>query len=273
MNQYNFKSGTAVVTGAAGGIGRAVVFDLADLGANIALIDRDEDNLKNVIAELKKQYPKQKFTYYVLDLTNIDQIPKVAKSIIKDHSRISLLVNNAGIALNGTIEEVSMENFEQVLTINFRAQVYFVKELLPALKKTPGSQIANVSSLFGLIGPAGQSAYTSSKFAVRGFSDVIRSELKKYNIGVTTIYPAGIKTKIASSSLKGAGLDTKKANENNKNFEKYLKMTPERAAEIIIKGIQKRKTRVLIGSSAVILDIIARMFPGSYGKLVEKIMK
>ena len=272
-NIYDFSLGTAVITGATSGIGETLTYKLAEMGTELALIGRSQDKLKKLLDNLKSKYPNIKASYHVIDLVNIDQIPKIAKEIVKKHPNVTLLINNAGIALNGTIEEVSMENFEQVLTVNFRSQVAFVKELLPTLKKTRGSQIANVSSLFGLIGPAGQSAYASSKFAVRGFSDVLRSELKPYRIGVTTVYPAGVKTKIASSSLSGDKINAQKAKQNNENFEKFLKMTPERAADIIINGIRKRKTRVLIGSSAIILDILARLRPGSYGKVVEKIIK
>lgn len=166
--------------------------------------------MKAVAEKITAAYPKLNVTYYPLDLSHLEDVPAVVEKVIVDHPKVGLLVNNAGIALNGTIEEISMENFELVLTINFRAQVALVKQFLPALKKAHASHIANVSSLFGLVGPAGQSAYASSKFAVRGFSDVLRMELKPYDIGVTTVYPAGVKTNIAANSVKGAGLDAKK---------------------------------------------------------------
>lgn len=273
MANFNFTHKTAVVTGAAGGIGQAVAEKLAEKGANLALIDRNAGGLKAVAEKITAQYPKLKVTYYALDLSRLEDVPAVVEKVTADHPKVGLLVNNAGIALNGTIEEISMENFELVLTINFRAQVALVKQFLPALKKTHASHVANVSSLFGLVGPAGQSAYASSKFAVRGFSDVLRMELKPYDIGVTTIYPAGVKTNIAANSVKGAGLDAKKAAANNTHFEKLLKMTPERAAEIIVSGIERKKTRVMVGGVAKLFDRIARILPGSYGGLVAWFMK
>ena len=273
MSQFTFTHKTAVVTGGAGGIGQAVAAKLAEKGAHLALIDRNADGLKVVTDRLTAQYPKLKITYYALDLSRLDGVPGVVEKIIADHPKVGLLVNNAGIALNGTIEEISLENFELVLTINFRSQVALVKALLPALKKTKASHIANVSSLFGLVAPAGQSAYASSKFAVRGFSDAIRMELKPYDIGITTIYPAGVKTNIAKNSVQGAGIDAKKAAANNTHFEKLLKMTPERAAEIIVSGIERKKNRVMVGGVATLFDRIARLLPGSYGGLVAWFMK
>lgn len=272
MKHYNFK-GTAVVTGAAGGIGQAVAMLLADKGSDLALIDRNEEGLKAVKEAIVAAHPHAKVTYHPVDLSKLEQIPSAIETIGKSHRHITLLVNNAGIALNGSIEEVSMANFDLVMTINFRAQVVMVKELLPYLKQTKGSHIANVSSLFGLAAAPGQVAYSSSKFAVRGFSDVIRVELEPYRIGVSTIYPAGVKTNIARNSLKGDGLDDKKAQANNNHFEKLLKMTPEEAAIIIVKGIEKRHPRVLVGGVSKLFDTIARQFPGTYGDIVAQFIK
>ena len=148
-----------------------------------------------------------------------------------------------------------------------------VKEFLPYLKQTKGSHIANVSSLFGLVAPAGQVAYASSKFAVRGFTDVLKIELKPYNIGVSTVYPAGVKTNIARNSLKGDHLDEKKASANNDHFEKLLTMTPENAAAIIVEGIEKRKSRILVGGVVKLFDTISRKFPSTYGDIVAQFMK
>lgn len=271
MDQYSFKLGSTVITGAAGGIGRSVAMLCASYGSDLALIDRDSDGLSALVLELSNKYPDQTFTSHVLDLSRIDKISAVVDNITKSHNKVGLLINNAGIAMSGTFEELSLDNIDLVMTINFRAQVALIKYLLPNLKKIKGSHIANVSSLFGLVSPAKQSAYSASKFAVRGFSDVIRGELEQYSIGVTTIYPAGVKTNIAKNSVVGDNANAKKAQKESAKFdEKFLKMTPEKAAEIIVKGIIKRKPRVLVGSTAVILDILARLLPGSYIKYINR---
>ncbi len=271
MNQYIFKNKTTVLTGGASGIGLALANKLAELGSDLAIIDCNDIALKKVCDDLKSKYPKLEISGYKLDLSKISEIPKTIKKITSDHKRIGLLINNAGIAMGGKIEELSLDDIEQVFTINFRSQVSMIKELLPYLKKIKGSHIANVSSIFGIITPAGQSAYAASKFAVRGFSGVLRQELKNDEIGVSTIFPGGVKTNIAANARIGKYANAEKTKKEAKKFESNLTMTPEYAADVIINGIKKRKPLIVIGSMTKFLHLATCLLPAKYDFLLKSI--
>jgi short-subunit dehydrogenase len=136
------------------------------------------------------------------------------------------------------------------------------------LKAEPGSHVANISSLFGLIAPARQGAYAASKFAVRGFTEALRHELADNGIGVTSIYPGGIRTRIVESARVGSGVTPEEEQDNRKQFAPLLTIAPARAADIIIDGIERRRGRLLIGWLAKIFDLLARFLPVSYGKIL-----
>ena len=271
MEQYTFKGKTAIVTGGTAGIGLATARELAERGSSIAIIGRNEVAIKDICEELGTKYPKQKITGYKLDLSNISEIPKTVEKIVADHKRIGLLVNNAGIAMGGKIDELSLEDIESIFTINFRSQVAMIKEVLPLLKKTKGSHIANVSSIFGIIAPSGQSAYAASKFAVRGFSEVLRQEMKDFGIGVSTIFPGGVKTNIAINAKVGQHADAERVKNDAKKFESNFTMTPEYAAKVIVNGIEKRKPRIIIGGMTKFMDFMARLMPAKYDFLLKSI--
>jgi len=271
MDKYIFEGKTAIVTGGTSGIGLATARNLAEKGSNIAIIGRNEVALQEIHDELSAKYPNQKITSHRLDLSDIPSIPNTIKEIAKSHNNIGLLVNNAGIAMAGKFNELSLDDMETVFTINFRSQVAMVKEVMPYLQKTKGSHIANVSSIFGIIAPSGQSAYSASKFAVRGFSEVLRQELKTEGIGVSTIFPGGVKTNIAKNAKVGKFVNPKGVKSGIKKFEANLTMTPEYAAEIIVNGIEKRKPRIIIGGLTKFLDIMTRILPAKYDFLLKSI--
>lgn len=269
--KYEFKDKTAIITGGNAGIGKAVAFELAERGSNLAIIGRNIITINEVCDELSTKYPNQKITGYQLDISNFSDIPKVIEEISNDHKKIGLLINNAGIAMGGKFEELSIGDIETVFDINFKSQVVMIKETLPHLKKVKNSHIANVSSVFGIITPAGQSAYAASKFAVKGFSEVLRQELKKYNIGVSTIFPGGVKTNIAANTKIGEGANKDEIKKEAKSFESNFTMTPEYAAKAIVSGIEKRKVRVLIGSTTKFLDFMTRLLPVKYEFLLKMV--
>ncbi|GMA17077.1 SDR family NAD(P)-dependent oxidoreductase (plasmid) [Deinococcus metallilatus] len=269
MRPYVFQNGTAVLTGAASGIGRALARGLAVRGSHLALIDRDEVGLNAVAAELRERYPALKIGVHPFDLSRTAQIPALADAVLREHPRVTLLINNAGVALGGTFEQLTLDEFEWVMDINFRAVVALTKAFLPALRSTLDAQLVNVSSLFGLIGPAGQSAYSSSKFAVRGFSEVLRHELTPQGVGVTTVFPGGVRTNIARNARVGQGVSQVETQAGQREFERLLRLDPAQAAEIILHGTGRRQARVLVGNDARLLDWIARLLPGSYGRVLE----
>ncbi|MDT3396774.1 SDR family NAD(P)-dependent oxidoreductase [Streptomyces sp. B1866] len=267
---YEFSGGTAVLTGAASGMGEQMAYGLAARGSDLVLVDRDAERLESVAATVRKTHPDRKIDTYVADLSDIPGIDDLAARILDAHPRITLLINNAGVALAGQFHECTAEEFDWVMNINFRAPVALTRLLLPRLKESRGSHIVNISSLFGLIAPPGQSAYSSSKFALRGFTEAIRHELAWAGVGVTSVHPGGIRTRIAESARSGSGVDQAEVKKGKEGFAKMLTFPADKAAEQILTGVRRRRGRVLIASSAVVCDVLARVFPASYFNLIVR---
>ena len=271
MDPYVVAGGTAVVTGAASGIGAALVLQLAARGSHLVLLDRDADGLAAVAAAVRAAHPALHVTTTVVDLSDDEATRRVAEQLAIDHPDVTLLVNNAGVALGGRFDQVTVEEFDWVMAVNFRAPVRLTHALLPVLRRHPGAHVVNVSSLFGLIAPAGQSAYAASKFALRGFTEALRHELVDDGVGVTSVHPGGIRTNIARSSRLGSGVPAAEGEQGKRDFEKLLTIPPERAAAMIVRAVENRRPRLLIGVSAVVPDVLARIAPGSYGRLLAAV--
>lgn len=268
MRDFVFPGGTAVVTGAASGIGEALAHGLARRGSDLVLLDRDAERLDAVVAAIRAAHPDRRIETHLVDLADADATDRVAAEIRARHPRIRLLVNNAGVALGGRFDQVTLEEFFWVVDINFRAVVRLTHALLPALKAEPGAHLVNISSLFGLIAPAGQAAYSASKFAVRGFTEALRHELVEDGVGVTSVHPGGIRTRIAQSARVGSGVSPEEYEEGRKQFEKLLSIDPAKAAEVILRGVERRRGRVLIGWSAKLPSLLARIAPASYNRVL-----
>lgn len=272
MSRFVFTGGTAVVTGAASGIGEALAHALVRRGSDLVLLDRDADRLHSVAAAVAAIGAGERsvhVTAHVVDLADADATADVAGAIRREHPRIRLLVNNAGVGLSGRFDQVTLEEFNWVIDVNFRAVVQLTHMLLPALKAEAGSHVANMSSLFGLVAPAGQAAYASSKFAVRGFTEALRHELVQDGVGVTSIHPGGIRTRIAESARRGSGISREEHEAGVREFAKLLRIEPADAADAIMSGIERRRGRVLIGREAKVLDLVARLLPASYGRVLD----
>jgi len=181
-----------------------------------------------------------------------------------------VVFNNAGVALLGHFEEISLQDFRWLMDINFWGVVYGVTYFLPLLKREKRAHIVNTSSLLGFFGAAGQSAYCASKFAVRGFTESLHHELLGTNIGVTCVHPGFIRTAIAKHAKPGeraaAGLHT----ESVARFERVARTDADAAALKILRGVEQRKARVLIGPDAYFVDIWQRLKPASYWNLLAK---
>ena len=270
MGPYQFAGGTAVVTGAASGIGAALAVQLAARGSSLVLVDRDKDRLGDVADRLRGAHPGLTLATHVADLSDDEQTAVLAATLAAEHPETTLLVNNAGVALGGRFDQVTLEEFDWVMAVNFRSVVRLTHALLPALKAHPGAHVVNVSSVFGILAPAGQAAYSASKFAVRGFSEAVRHELAENAVGVTVVHPGGIKTRIAESARTGSGVSVEEYEQGRKQFAKLLPMPPETAAALIMAAIEKRRPRLLIGWSAKVPDVLVRLLPGSYWKLVAR---
>jgi NAD(P)-dependent dehydrogenase (short-subunit alcohol dehydrogenase family) len=250
----NIKGAVAVVTGAASGIGRALAVDLAKLGAQLALADVNSAGLEETRGMLGNAVAHT----YTVDVSKAAAVEDFARAVERDFGRAQLLVNNAGVALMGTLAEVSLEDMAWLMGINFWGVVHGCKSFLPLLQREKDAHIVNLSSIFGLIGPPGQTAYAASKFAVRGFSESLREELRETGVRVTSVHPAGIATPIAQAARAGRGVTTEARQEAEEYFKKVAVIPPEEASNVIIKGILANKNRVLIGADAY---RIQRLFP------------
>jgi short-subunit dehydrogenase len=270
MDAYEFAGGTAVVTGAASGIGAALAGLLAARGSNLVLVDRDKERLDGVADGVRREHPQLALDTYVVDLSDAAATDEAAEALAAAHPGTTLLVNNAGVALGGRFDQVTLEEFDWVMAVNFRSVVRLTHAFLPVLKAHPGSHLVNVSSVFGIFAPAGQAAYAASKFAVRGFSEAVRHELAENGVGVTVVHPGGIKTRIAETARTGSGVSAEEYEQGRRQFAKLLRMPPEAAAAQIVAAIEKRRPRLLIGASATVPDVLVRLMPGSYWKLIAR---
>jgi short-subunit dehydrogenase len=270
MRPYAFAGGAAVVTGAASGIGAALATALAGRGSNLVLLDRDAERLAGVADAVRADHPGLAVDTYVADLSDDAELTRVTAELAADHPEITLLVNNAGVALGGRFDQVTLDEFDWVMAVNFRSVVRLTHALLPALKAHRGSHLVNVSSVFGIMAPAGQAAYSASKFAVRGFSEAVRHELAENGVGVTVVHPGGIRTRIAETARTGSGVSQEEWEQGQKQFTKLLTMDPATAAAQIIEAVERRRPRLLIGWSAKVPDALVRLMPGSYWKLIAR---
>ncbi len=256
---FDFATGTAVVTGAASGIGEQVAYQLARKGSALVLIDRDADRL-DTVASAARSLSSRPVDTYVVDLADSAATREMGAILAATHPDTTLLINNAGVALGGAFEQVTEEEFDWLFAINFRAVVTLTRALLPVLRRNNGSHLVNVSSIFGIIAPAGQVAYCSSKFAVRGFTEALRAELSP-EIGVTVVHPGGIRTRIAQTARIAAAVPVKQAAVGRDDVGRLLTFPPEKAAALIVRAVERRKPRLLIGATAVLPDLVARAFP------------
>ena len=269
-SRFPLQGRTAVVTGAAGGIGAAIAASLAGHGCNLALVDVDTAGLDRLAAELAPAGVR--ITTHVADMADAEAIAALPQAVEAAHGGADLLVNNAGAALGGTFEEVDPADFDWLFSINVFGVVRMTRAFLPLLHRSGDAWIANLSSIFGIVAFPGQAAYTASKFAVRGFSESLRHELEGSTVGVSVVHPGGVRTSIAASSRPPRSADPDEVAREKKRFEKHLRMPPEEAGRIIVEGIRSRKARILVGKDARQLALIERLFPVSYWQRVRRRM-
>lgn len=257
----------AAITGAGSGIGRACALLLAKKGCHLSVSDVNEAGLAETVA-LLKAYPVRVHPARV-DVADRAAVDAWANDVVREHRAVNVVINNAGVALAATVEDMQYEDFEWLMNINFWGVVHGVKSFLPHLRASGDGHIVNVSSVFGILAIPTQSAYNAAKFAVKGFSESLRMELEADGapVSVTTVHPGGIKTNIARSGrvTERAGVVTK---QTSLEFEKLFRTTPERAAEKIVQGILGDQRRVLIGADAVGFDLVQRMLPTLYQRIL-----
>jgi NAD(P)-dependent dehydrogenase (short-subunit alcohol dehydrogenase family) len=262
-----------VITGAASGIGRALAVDVARRGALPAISDIDEAELGETV-ELVRSAGAREVRSDRLDVADRAAFAAYAAAVAEQFGRVDVVVNNAGVALAGDVEDLDYPDMEWIMGIDFWGVVHGTKEFLPHLVASGDGHLVNMSSLFGLISIPGQSMYNAAKYAVRGFSEALREELLMagHPVGVTVVHPGGIRTAIARNARASARED----HEQGARYfdEKLARMEPEEAARIIVeKGVLGGKARLLVGLDAHALHHLARLTGSRYQDMVAAVAK
>lgn len=263
------EGAVAVITGAGSGIGRALAQELGLHGARLALADVNRAGLEETRASVQGVESRT----YIIDVGDASAVETFAKQVEKDFGRVALLINNAGVALYGTFAELTIAEIEWLIRINFWGVVHGCKFFMPLLQREPEAHIVNISSVFGLIAPAGQTAYAASKFAVRGFTQALRQELIDSNITVTCVHPGGVRTNIANNGRAGAATRVEDQMAARERFNKAVRTSPEAAARTIVNGIMRNQARILIGPDAYQIDFFQRLMPVGCGTVLAKMLE
>jgi len=266
----NLQHRVAVVTGAGSGIGRAIALSLARRGCHLSLCDIREEGLAEVAREASALGVR--CVTHRLDVADRQAVQDLPRQVIDAHGAVHVVVNNAGVALGGTFEQVSEADFDWLMEINFHGVVRMTRAFLPHLRQAGEGRIVNISSLHGLVSPAGQVAYSASKFAVRGFSNALKHELAGSSVGVTVVHPGGVATAIAKNARTPTSVDPNEAFARVKRAERLLRMPPERAGDIIVTGIERNAARILVGNDAKIIAVLERLMPVGYWKVLSMLI-
>jgi NAD(P)-dependent dehydrogenase (short-subunit alcohol dehydrogenase family) len=274
---WELAGGVAVVTGAASGIGRALAVRLARERMSLAVCDVNALELDRTAALTREAASDAALgaagagtsvTTHIVDVGDARRVRDFADEALAAHGRVTLLVNNAGVALHGRFEELSLDDIDWLMRINFWGVVNGTKMFLPILRRERRAHIANLSSVFGIIAPAGQTAYSASKFAIRGFTEALRHELAGTGVGVSCVHPGGIRTRIAADGRVASGASGS-AESYSAEFDRLARHSAEFAAGKIVDGVKRNKARILIGAEAYALDAIQRLMPAHYWKLMQ----
>jgi len=266
------RGAAAAVTGAASGIGRALALELAARGCDLALADRDDAGLATLAAEIARSH-QQKVTVHRVDVGESKQIEEFAQAAIAGHPGLNIVVNNAGVALMGQFNEIDQAQMDWLMNINFWGVVHATRAFLPHLSGRREAHIVNLSSIFGIVAPPGQTAYAAAKFAVRGFSESLRHELQMAAspVRLSVVHPGGVSTNIVRNSRAGSGVtDNARRAQTIERFDAVARTTPAAAALRIIAGIEKNQPRILIGNDARFIDLLQRFRPGTYWAVLAR---
>ena len=253
----------AVVTGAASGIGRALALGLWEKGCHLALVDLDQYGLASLHLSLSASNSDQIATTHVANVADKARMEELAREVVAAHGAVHVLINNAGVGHEAAFPQTSLDDWERIVGVNLWGVIYGCHFFLPHLAKVERAHIVNISSLFGIVAMAGQSAYCTTKFAVRGFSESLWEELRATSVGLTVVHPAAVATNIMK---RARGDDPELMQRLSRWFEQNA-ISAERAAARIIRAIEKGTPRLLIAPEAALADFLKRLMPVTGNKL------
>ena len=262
-----FNGKVVVITGAGSGIGRALAQQFAAAGARLALSDINEAGLEETLAMLPPT-ASDNARSYILDVSSCDAVFAHAEEVKRDFGTAHYVINNAGVTIFGTVEHTSIEEYEWQLGINMWGVLYGTKAFLPMMLAQKEGCIVNISSVFGILGFPTQSAYNMSKFAIRGLTEALWSELEGTGVRAVSVHPGGIKTNIEKGA-RFCAVATEEDRLFSQKSEKLLTTTPEDCAADIIRGLQKGRNRIMTGNTSSRVFWMARLFPNSYPRLLK----
>lgn len=264
MQKLNEK--VVVITGAGSGMGRAIAIQLAKEGATLALNDFHPQRLEftgKQLAAIGSSY-----SLHLADISKAEDTKAFVEEVMEIHGRVDVLINNAGVSLGRMeFEEISLDNWEWIVRVNFWGQIYCTMHFLPHIRQSPAGQIVNVGSIYSFVAAKYRSAYVASKFAVRGFSETLRQELNKTNVKLTMVIPGMVSTNITHN---GRGWKCPKEQAQAAHVLKSNAPTsPEKAARKIIDGLRSRRRLILIGPDAKLLYLMSRLLPSYYDRILN----
>jgi len=264
----DLKGNVAVITGAASGIGRALTLGLWEKGCHVALVDLDQDGLARLQLSLNASGRNQVATTHAANVGDKRRMQELAGEVVAAHGAVHVLINNAGIGHEAAFPQTSLDDWERIVDVNLWGVIYGCHFFMPHLAKVDRAHIVNVSSLFGIIAMPGQSAYTATKFAVRGLSESLWEELRATSVGLTVVHPAAVATDIMK---RAKGDDPELLQRVSRWYERHA-ISPERAAARIIRAIEKGTPRLLITREAWLGDLMKRLMPVAGNKLFSDLV-
>lgn len=268
VNSY-FETKSALVTGAASGLGRALALELAAAGATLVAVDIDVDKLSATVEECRHLASGRGTVHaFIFDVADPDKVSECAVKIQESIGRLDILINNAGVLAAGHVTSFDLKDYRKVMETNFFGTLTTTKSFLPLLEKSPAGHLVNVSSAFGMITAPGYSAYSASKFAVRALTEAMAGEFAETNLKVTSVIPGGLRTAIARSALYGHEADR---DDIVQSFEETIaRTTPGEAAKRILAGVAAGRHQILVGQDAAVASALARLLGPRYMDVIRR---